>query len=110
MRPGSVIIDLAAESGGNVEGSVAGRDTSVEVNAGAITLVGMKDIASTMPYDASRLYANNVANFIAFLPTEVGHEPDFTDEVVNGACLTHNGVVRHAPTATALAESEGKTN
>ncbi len=110
MRPGSVIIDLAAESGGNVEGSVAGRDTSIAVNAGTITLVGMKDIASTMPYDASRLYANNVANFIALLPTEVGHEPDFTDEVVSGACLTYDGAVRHAPTATALAESEGKTN
>jgi len=110
MRPGSVIIDLAAESGGNVEGSIAGRDISVEVNAGAITLVGIKDIASTMPYDASRLYANNVANFIALLTTGPGESADFSDEVVDGACLTHDGAVRHAPTATALAESEGKTN
>ena len=108
MRPGSVIIDLAAESGGNVEGSIAGRDISVDVTAGAITLVGMKDIASTMPYDASRLYANNVANFIALLTMAPGESPDFSDEVVEGACLTYNGAVRHAPTAAALAESEAK--
>ena len=102
MRPGSVIVDLAAESGGNVEGSVPGKDTEVKVAAGTITLVGMKDAASTMPYDASRLYAKNVSNLIALITHDGKIAPDFEDEVVAGACLTHDGTVRHEPTADAL--------
>ena len=102
MRPGSVIIDLAAESGGNVEGSIAGQDVAITVGGGSITLVGMKDVASTMPYDASRLYAKNVANLIALMTTEGRVEPDFDDEVVAGACLTHDGAVMHAPTRDTL--------
>jgi NAD(P) transhydrogenase subunit alpha len=102
MRSGSVIVDLAAESGGNVEGSVAGADTEVKVADGTITLVGMKDAASTMPYDASRLYAKNVANLIALITHEKKIAPDFDDEVVAGACLTHDGEVRHEPTAESL--------
>lgn len=102
MRPGSVIVDLAAETGGNVEGSVAGTDTEVKVADGTITLVGMKDAASTMPYDASRLYAKNVANLIALITHEKKIAPDFTDEVVAGACLTHDGAVMHEPTAESL--------
>lgn len=102
MRAGSVIVDLAAETGGNVEGSVAGADTEVKVADGTITLVGMKDAASTMPYDASRLYAKNVANLIALITHEKKIAPDFTDEVVAGACLTHDGAVMHEPTAESL--------
>ena len=103
MRPGSVIVDLAAETGGNVEGSVPGEDVEVKVDGGTITLVGMKDAASTMPYDASRLYAKNVANLLALLTSDGKVAPDFEDEVVAGACLTHDGEVRHAATAEALA-------
>ena len=106
MRPGSVIVDLAAESGGNVEGAVAGKDVEVKVAAGTITLVGMKDAASTMPYDASRLFAKNVANLIALITHEKKISPDFDDEVVAGACLTHDGVVRHEPTAESLKGSK----
>lgn len=106
MRPGSVVVDLAAESGGNVEGSVAGKDVEVKVDGGTITLVGMKDAASTMPYDASRLYAKNVANLIALITHDGKITPDFEDEVVAGACLTRDGVVTHAPTAEALAPAK----
>ncbi|TFC09481.1 Re/Si-specific NAD(P)(+) transhydrogenase subunit alpha [Cryobacterium algoritolerans] len=104
MRMGSVVIDLAAESGGNVEGVVAGRDVSVRTSAndGVVTLVGMKDTASTMPADASRLYAKNVANLLALMTHDGQVSPDFTDEVIAGSCLTHAGEVRHAPTAAAL--------
>jgi NAD(P) transhydrogenase subunit alpha len=102
MRPGSVIVDLAAESGGNVEGAAAGKDVAVKVGGGAVTLVGMKDAASTMPYDASRLYAKNVANLLALITHDGKVVPDFEDEVVAGACLTHDGVVRHEPTAESL--------
>ncbi|HZK59377.1 MAG TPA: Re/Si-specific NAD(P)(+) transhydrogenase subunit alpha [Cryobacterium sp.] len=104
MRPGSVVIDLAAESGGNVEGAVAGSDVLVPTSAGggAVTLVGMKDAASAMPADASRLYAKNVANLLALMTADGLVTPDFEDEVIAGACLTHAGQVRHAPTAEAL--------
>jgi NAD(P) transhydrogenase subunit alpha len=106
MRPGSVLIDLAAETGGNVEGSVPGEDVVLPVPGGTITVVGMKDAASTMPYDASRLYAKNVANLIALMTVNGVIAPDFDDEVVAGACLVHAGVVRHAPTAAALEEKD----
>lgn len=102
MKAGSVLVDLAAESGGNVEGSVAGVDTPIAVAGGTITLVGMKDAASTMPYDASRLYAKNVSNFITLLTEDGVVSPDYTDEVVSGANLTRDGEVVHAPTAEAL--------
>jgi NAD(P) transhydrogenase subunit alpha len=105
MRPGSVVVDLAAESGGNVEGSVPGLDIQVPTadGQGSVTLVGLKDAPSAMPADASRLYAKNVANLLALMTRDGIVAPDFEDEVVAGTCLTHNGVVRHAPTAEALA-------
>jgi NAD(P) transhydrogenase subunit alpha len=102
MRPGSVVVDLAAESGGNVEGSVPGVDVGVPVVGGVVTIVGLKDAASTMAFDASRLYAKNVANLVALMTAEGVVTPDFGDEIVAGACLTHDGVVRHEQTATAL--------
>lgn len=104
MRAGSVVIDLAAETGGNVEGVIAGQDLAVPTTAGdgAVTLVGMKDAPSAMAADASRLYAKNVANLLALMTADGIIAPDFTDEVLAGACLTHDGKVTHAPTAAAL--------
>jgi NAD(P) transhydrogenase subunit alpha len=105
MRPGSVVVDLAAESGGNVEGSVPGEDILVPTadGQGYITLVGLKDAPSQMASDASRLYAKNVANLLALMIRDGVVAPDFDDDVVAGACLTHDGAVRHLPTAEALA-------
>ena len=102
MRAGSVVVDLAAESGGNVEGVIAGRDVLVPVPGGAVTLVGMQDAASAVASDASRLYAKNVANLLALMTTDGTVAPDFDDDVVAGACLTHDGAVRHAGTAAAM--------
>ncbi len=107
MKPGSVVIDLAAESGGNVEGARPGEDLEVPVAdgpGGTVRLVGMKDAASTMPVDASRLYAKNVANLLLLMTKDGSVTPDFDDEVVAGTCLTHAGEVRHGPTAQLLAE------
>lgn len=101
MAPGSVVVDLAAESGGNVEGSVPGQDA---VTVGGVRLVGMKDAASTMPVDASRLYARNVANLLLLMTSEGQVRVDLEDEVVAGTCLTHDGVVRHEPTRALLGE------
>jgi NAD(P) transhydrogenase subunit alpha len=102
MRPGSVLVDLAAESGGNVEGSVAGE----EVRVGDAVLVGMADASSTMPVDASRLYAKNVSNLFALMVDAEGAlNLDLDDEVLAGACLTHDGVVRHASTAQLIGDT-----
>jgi H+-translocating NAD(P) transhydrogenase subunit alpha len=105
MRPGSVVVDLAAESGGNVEGAVPGEDILVPTadGRGHVTLVGLKDAPSAMASDASRLYAKNVANLLALMVCDGTVAPDFDDEVIAGACLTHDGAVRHLPTAEALA-------
>lgn len=105
MRPGSVVVDLAAESGGNVEGSVPGEDILVPTadGHGHVTLVGLKDAPSALASDASRLYAKNVANLLALMIRDGVVAPDFDDDVVAGACLTHDGAVRHLPTAEALA-------
>jgi NAD(P) transhydrogenase subunit alpha len=108
MKPGSIVVDLAAESGGNVEGSIAGQDVLVPLalaGTGEVTLVGMKDAASTMPADASRLYAKNVVNLLLLMAADGKVVPDFEDEVIAGACLTHDGVVRHRPTADLLGET-----
>jgi NAD(P) transhydrogenase subunit alpha len=109
MRAGSVVIDLAAESGGNVEGVVAGQDTPVTVEGGTVTLVGLQDAPSAIPSDASRLYAKNVANLLALITADGKVAPDYSDEVVAGACLTRDGDVVHEPTAQALATPAKKT-
>ena len=110
MRAGSVIIDLAAESGGNVEAVVAGQDVLVPTRAGDghVTLVGLADAPSAMASDASRLYAKNVANLLALMTTDGQVDPDFGDEVIAGACLTRDGEVLHAPTAEALQTTSAK--
>ncbi len=107
MRPGSVIIDLAAESGGNVEGVVAGQDVAVTVTGGTVTLVGLADAPSAIPSDASRLYAKNVANLLALMTSDGTVAPDFSDEVLAGACLIKEGTVVHEPTAQLLTPAKG---
>ncbi len=99
MRPGSVVVDLAADTGGNVEGSVAGQ----EVQVGGVRIVGMLDPASAMPVDASRLYAKNLTNLLALMVGEDGAlAVDLADEVLAGACVTHDGAVRHEPSRLLL--------
>jgi NAD(P) transhydrogenase subunit alpha len=102
MRPGSVVVDLAADSGGNVEGVVAGS----VVRIGGAQVWGGRNVPAQMPGPASRLYAQNVLNLVALLTRETDGvralDPDFDDEIVAGACVTHGGVVRHEPTRLAL--------
>jgi H+-translocating NAD(P) transhydrogenase subunit alpha len=90
MRPGSVVVDLAAESGGNVEGSVPGA----EVDVGGVTVWGGKDVPSQMPTDASRLYARNVADLLLLMTDEGQVAPDWEDEIVAASWVTREGAVR----------------
>ncbi len=100
MKPGSVVVDLAAETGGNVEGVVAGG----VVQVGAAQLWGASNIASQMPAPASRLYAQNVVNVIELMTRDARFDPDFDDEIVAAMCVTHAGAIRHEATRQLLEE------
>ncbi len=99
MRPGSVVIDLAAETGGNVDGSRPGELVAV----GSAHVWGARNVPSQMPGPASRLLAQNLINLVSLMTVDGDFAPDFDDEVVAGACVTHHGRVCHAPTAELLA-------
>jgi NAD(P) transhydrogenase subunit alpha len=99
MRPGSVVVDLAAESGGNVEGVVAGSVINVPSTGGEghVQLWGGANVPSQMPAPASRLYAQNVLNIVLLMTREGAFDPDFADEIVAGMCVTHPSMVAEAP-------------
>ncbi len=98
MKPGSVVVDLAAETGGNVEGSVAGE----VVRIGNAQVWGGRNVPSQMPGPASRLYAQNIVNLLTLMTSEGAFAPDFDDEIVAGACVTHDGAIQHEPTREAI--------
>jgi NAD(P) transhydrogenase subunit alpha len=98
MKPGSVVVDLAAESGGNVEGSVAGK----VVRIGHAQVWGGDNVPSQMPGPASKLYAQNLVSLLTLMTSEGAFAPDFDDEVVAGAAVTHGGRIVHEPTREAI--------
>lgn len=98
MKSGSVVVDLAAESGGNVEGALPGE----VVRVGGAQVWGGANVPAQMPGPASRLYAQNVVSLIDLLTHESALHLDLDDEIVDAACVTHAGEVRHAPTRAAL--------
>ena len=98
MMAGSVIIDLAAESGGNVEGSVAGE--VIETERG-VRIWGGKDVASQLPFHASSLYSKNLVNLMTLMikKSEGQEGPeislDFEDEIIAASAVTHGGEIRN---------------
>ena len=92
MRPGSVIVDLAASTGGNVEGTVADK----EVTVGGVLIIGKSNFPGEVARDASQVYASNVANLLEHLwNKEAGRlELDLSDAITGGVLLTHGGEVR----------------
>jgi NAD(P) transhydrogenase subunit alpha len=90
MRPGTVIVDIAADSGGNVELSRAGE----EVLHNGVLIWGGRNVPSGMPYDASRLYARNLANLLLLMTKDGDVVPDLDDEIVAGCLVVHAGEVR----------------
>ncbi|HYL08558.1 MAG TPA: Re/Si-specific NAD(P)(+) transhydrogenase subunit alpha [Candidatus Udaeobacter sp.] len=89
MRPGAVIVDLAAETGGNVELTQPGK----EIDVNGVTIVGTRNVPSTMPLTTSQLYARNVANLLLHLVKDGAIALDFADEITKGACVTHGGEI-----------------
>ena len=98
MRPGSVVVDIAAEQGGNCELTRAGET----VEHHDVKIVGPVNLAAELAYNASEMYARNLYNFLR--PALVKGELviDWNDEVFAQSCLTRDGQIRHAPTAQAL--------
>jgi H+-translocating NAD(P) transhydrogenase subunit alpha len=98
MRPGSVVVDLAAETGGNVAGSQPGE----VVRIGNAQVWGGANVPAQMPGPASRLYAQNIVNLATLMTHDGAFSPDFDDEIVAGSCVTHGGQIRHEPTRVLL--------
>jgi NAD(P) transhydrogenase subunit alpha len=100
MRPGSVVVDLAADSGGNVELTKPGEVVTVD----GVVIDGTRNLPSTMPVHASQLFSRNVSTLLLSLVRDGQAKLDFTDEVVKGSCLTTGGELIH-PRAKELLEA-----
>jgi len=98
MKPGSVVVDLAAETGGNVEGSVPGE----VVKIGHAQVWGGSNVPAQLPQPASKLYAQNIVNLVTLMTRSTdgvaAFDPDFEDEIVAGSCVTRGGQILHEPT------------
>jgi NAD(P) transhydrogenase subunit alpha len=98
MRPGSVLVDIAAEQGGNCELTRAGE---VVVHNG-VSIVGPVNLPAQLAYNASEMYARNLLNFLKPALDKGELKIDWNDEVFAQSCLTHEGAVKHEPTLKAL--------
>ena len=94
MRAGSVVVDLAAETGGNCELSEPGAETAVN----DVVVYGASNLASSLSTHASFLYARNIAEMLALLVSDGAFRPDFEDEIVSSTCVTCAGEIRHGAT------------
>jgi H+-translocating NAD(P) transhydrogenase subunit alpha len=99
MRPGSVVVDLAAEQGGNCALTEPGRD----VIRHGIVIAGPLNLPSTVPFHASQMYARNVTNYLAHLLKDGKIQLDLTDELTRGPMVMHNGEIMHEVVKATLA-------
>jgi NAD(P) transhydrogenase subunit alpha len=111
MKPGSVIVDLAAESGGNCELTEPGET----VEHSQVTIVGPVNLPSTMPIHASQLYSRNMYNLIGHITEDRAEDKDekdlylnldFEDEIISETCIAHDGEIRQEATREALDEAQ----
>ncbi|NEO26365.1 MAG: Re/Si-specific NAD(P)(+) transhydrogenase subunit alpha [Kamptonema sp. SIO4C4] len=98
MNPGSVIVDLAAEQGGNCEVSEAGKDIQYQ----GVTVIGPINLPSSMPVHASQMYAKNVSTLLKLLIQDGELNLNFEDEIIAGTCVTHAGELRNDRVKAAL--------
>ncbi len=98
MKPGSIIMDLASENGGNCELT---KKNEIIVHNG-VTIDGTSNIPGSMPVHASELYAKNITAFLAYMIKDGQLELDLNDEIISGALYTHLGEITHEPTAEAI--------
>ena len=95
MRPGSVIVDLAAEAGGNCAATEPGET----VTRDGVSIIGELNLPSTMPVHASQMYSRNVQAFLGLIVENGALELDFEDEIVRETCVAHGGKVTKEPAA-----------
>ncbi|MFN8121511.1 MAG: Re/Si-specific NAD(P)(+) transhydrogenase subunit alpha [Thermoleophilia bacterium] len=100
MAPGSVIVDLAAEQGGNCEATVAGQTTDV----GGVKVIGPVNLPATIPTHASLMYAKNVANFLQLMVADGHVNPEVDDDIVRETMVTRGGQVVHPRVREALGQ------
>ncbi|CAH2573625.1 MAG: Re/Si-specific NAD(P)(+) transhydrogenase subunit alpha [Planktothrix agardhii] len=99
MKPGSVIVDLAAEQGGNCECSEAGKD----VVKHGVTIIGPINLPASMPIHASEVYAKNISALLGLMINKDKQlEINFSDDILDGSCVTHNGEIRSGRVKDAL--------
>jgi len=98
MKPGSVIVDLAADGGGNCELSRPGET----IRVGGVTILAPLNLAATMPSDASLLFSRNLTAFVQAFTTDKAFKLDLSDDIQQGALITHDGAVTNARTREAL--------
>ncbi|OKH19390.1 Re/Si-specific NAD(P)(+) transhydrogenase subunit alpha [[Limnothrix rosea] IAM M-220] len=101
MKPGSVIVDLAGEQGGNCEGCVAGRDVEVH----GVTIIAPINLPSTVSVHASQMFAKNMATLLQLLIPENEINLDFEDDIIDSVCVTHQGEVRNERVKGAIAQT-----
>jgi len=89
MAPGSVVVDLAAEQGGNCESTVAGET----VDVGGVKVIGPRNVPATLATDASLTYGKNVASFLGLMVKDGAANPEVADDIVRETRVTHNGEV-----------------
>ena len=90
MRPGSVLVDLAVEQGGNVEGA---RACETVATAGGVKIVGIPNLAGRVPTDASALYARNLVAFATLLVKDGALTPDLDDDILKAALVCQGGEI-----------------
>jgi H+-translocating NAD(P) transhydrogenase subunit alpha len=98
MKPGSVIVDLAAPAGGNCESTVPGQ--IVEVHG--VTVIGRTDLLASMSSDASKMYSKNITSFLGVILKDGALNLDMEDEIVRGTLVTHDSKIVHEVTRLAL--------
>jgi NAD(P) transhydrogenase subunit alpha len=103
MKPGSVIIDLAAYSGGNCELTIPGETFGHEL----VMIYGPLNVPAMMPVHASEMYAKNLFNFLALIIKDGEINPDWNDEIVAGSLLTRDGKIQHGQTCERVEGSQG---
>ena len=106
MQPGSVIVDLAGEQGGNCELSVPG-ETVVRHD---VTIIAPLHISSDLAFHASQMYAKNVAALVVLLAPKGELNLNFSDDIISAVCVTAGGEIRHAPTRQRLGLSPAQTS
>ncbi len=105
MQPGSVIVDMAAETGGNCELTVPGE---IVTTPNGVTIIGLTNLPSTLPFHASQMYSKNMQNLLAIMLTKEGAlNMNFEDDIIKGTTITMNGEVVHEATTRAMGQTAG---